>query len=689
MEKWSHREDITMLKATNKGAVVFAGTSEGRSIIEYITAAGIHVHACVATKYGEDVLPSHELLHVSHERMDEARMKEYLADVCPDIVIDATHPYAKEATENIRSASASLAIPYIRLLRDTTDCSAAVSDTNIYVDSPEEAAAFLSGTSGNILLTTGSKELPAFTSVPGYKERLYARVLSLPDIVSECDSLGLRGAHLICMQGPFSEEMNTAILHQTNAAFLVTKETGAAGGFPEKVRAARKCGARLVIIGKPVKEQGTSLSECISMLSHRFHIKTPSKQIYLVGIGTGQPENMTGEAVRCCRGADLIIGAERVAQAAAMTGTKADIKYEWNPESILKYINAHPEYTNIAIVLSGDTGFFSGAEKLFDLVEKETHCRPAVICGISSLAAFCGRIGTSWDTVHIMSLHGAKGNLIANTARYGRVFALLGNENDAALQCCKLTEYGMGETKITIGARLGYDDEQIISGKASEMTDCRTPKLSVLLAQWEPQPGTLAGDYLRSGIHDFPDSAFIREKVPMTKEEIRAVSLAKLRLHKDSVVYDIGAGTGSVSIEMACAAPDGTVYAIEQNPEARSLIEKNRRQFAADNLIIVDGTAPEALAGLPAPTHAFIGGSGGHMKEIISHLLSVNPGIRIVINVIALETLTEALSAVDSLPLTDHDIALLSVSKSRKLGNYNMMTGQNPIWIISCEGKRV
>ena len=165
------------------------------------------------------------------------------------------------------------------------------------------------------------------------------------------------------------------------------------------------------------------------------------------------------------------------------------------------------------------------------------------------------------------------------------------------------------------------------------------------------------------------------------------MSLSKLHLSEDSVCYDIGAGTGSVSVEMALRAWKGKVYAIEKKEDALELLKKNKQKFAADNLEIIAGTAPDAMMELNVPTHAFIGGSSGNMKEIIKLLLKKNPQIRLVINCITLETVTEAMDAIRDFALTDVDIVQLAAARSKSVGRYHMMMGENPIYIISCSGR--
>ena len=169
----------------------------------------------------------------------------------------------------------------------------------------------------------------------------------------------------------------------------------------------------------------------------------------------------------------------------------------------------------------------------------------------------------------------------------------------------------------------------------------------------------------------------------MTKSEVRSISLSKLQLTEDAVVYDVGAGTGSVSIEIALQAAEGEVYAIEKKEDALALLKENKQKFAVDNLEIIPGMAPEAMMELEVPTHAFIGGSSGNMDAIIKLLLEKNPEVRIVINCITLETVTEAMEAIRKFDLKDVDIVQLGVARSKSVGRYHMMMGEKPIYIIS------
>ena len=650
-------------------AIVFAGTTEGYALCEFLAENRVSVYACAATEYGGSLLQENEFLHVSAGRLKTEDMEELFRKENPEIVLDATHPYAAEVTKNIRTACESAGVLYQRILRPEGE----KNSEAIYVESTEEAAAFLSGTEGNIFLTTGSKELTKFTGIPDYKERLFARVLSIPSVIRSCAELGIEGKHLIGMQGPFSAEINEAMLRQFQCSYLVTKDTGLAGGFPEKMEACQRCGVTPVIIGRPLKEEGLSLQDARVFLSKMFGF-TLSQKISLVGIGMGAEKTLTLEGKKALNEAELLIGAKRMTEAVQKPGQM--VLHEYRSEKIVEYIKEHPKYRTVAIALSGDVGFYSGAKKLIDQLDGNVE----VICGISSVVYFMSKIGLSWDDAKIVSAHGRNCNLISLIRHNPKVFSILGTEDGVAVLASRLVYYGMGDVTLYVGENLSYENEKIFHDKAANLTEYRGDALSVVTACNEKATPM-------SAVHGISDGEFLRGKAPMTKEEVRTVSLSKLRLSEDSVCYDVGAGTGSVSVEMALRAWMGQVYAIEKKEDALALLKENKKKFAVDNLAIIPGVAPEAMTELPAPTHAFIGGSSGNMQDIINLLLEKNPKVRIVINCITLETVTEAMNAIRDFGLEDVDIAQLAAARSKSIGRFHMMMGENPIYIISCSGR--
>ena len=650
--------------------IVFAGTTEGRQLAQFLEKRQVSAHICVATEYGEQLLGENENLEISHERLDKTQMEELILKNQKPLVIDATHPYAAEVTKNIQAACESTGAEYLRVLRenqgnsDLGDC--------VYVETVEAAVAYLQKTTGNILATTGSKEAAKYTVLSDFENRVFLRVLSLPNVVAECARLGFQGKNLLCMQGPFSKEFNIAMLRQLDCKYMVTKMSGKSGGFLEKLEAARACGCTLIVVGRPLEENGISLQECKRILCRRFSLLSQA-EISLVGIGMGNTDSLTKEAEKTIQEADLLIGASRMVAACEKNGQ--DVYIEYNSEKIAAYIQEHPEYEKIAVVLSGDVGFHSGAKKLLNVLGNQVK----IVCGISSVAYFMSRIQKSWDDVVLTSNHGEEANLISLIRQNEKVFSILGKKDSVSELAKKLLAYGMNEVVLYVGERLSYADEKIQKGFPENFVDYEGDSLSVLYAENK--------NYRQqSATHGIRDEEFLRDKVPMTKEEVRTVSLSKLRLSENSVCYDVGAGTGSVAVEMALRAYKGKVYAIEKKELAVELLKKNKEQFQADNLEIIEGFAPDAMEDLEAPTHAFIGGSSGNMKEIMELLLKKNPKVRMVINCIALESVSEALECLKILPVSDTEIVQMTVGKSKTVGRYHMMMGENPIYIISCTG---
>lgn len=646
--------------------IVFAGTTEGYELCRFLSEHQISVYACAATEYGGKALTETPYLHIHTGRLSREEMEAFFLKEEPNFVLDATHPYAAEVTDNIKSACEKTGFFYQRVLREQ----GRQAEKAVYVESTEAAAEFLNTTEGNVLLTTGSKELKKFLGVKDYKERLYARVLSLPSVMEECSAAGFEGKHLIGMQGPFSRELNEAMLRQFHCRYLVTKDSGKAGGFQEKIDAAFSCGAIPVIIGRPLKEEGLSLVECKKWLSQKFGFSL-KPQITLLGIGMGSRDTLTIEGEKALEKAELLIGARRIADSVKMP--HHTVIYEYDSEKILKCIEENSQYEHIVIALSGDVGFYSGAKKLLHNLGEDTR----VICGISSVVYFMAKAGLSWDDAKIVSAHGRNCNLVSLICHSKKVFSILGTKDGISSLAGRLVSYGMGDVLLYVGENLSYENEKIFVKPAKELVSYEGDALCVVCAYNENASELMS-------THGIKDECFIRGKAPMTKEEVRTVSLMKLGLSEDSVCYDVGAGTGSVSVEMALRAHQGKVYAIEKKEDALALILENKKKFAADNLEIVGGCAPEAMEELPVPTHAFIGGSSGNLKDIIRLLLNKNPEVKIVINCITLETVGEAMEAIREFDFQERDIVQMSVSRSKEVGRYHMMMGENPIYIFTC-----
>jgi len=651
---------------------VFGGTTEGRELVEFLNTQPCTVTACVATEYGQTLLPEAEHLSVSAKKLPVDEIVSLLSHERFDLVIDATHPYAQSITKSIANACRETGTPCRRLLRGASE----ISKDAIFVETVRDAAAFLAGTEGNILLTTGSKELSQYTSIPGFSQRVWARVLPMQASLDACAQAGLLPAHIFAMQGPFSASLNEAMLQSIHAHYLVTKDGGSAGGFGEKALAAQRTGARLVVIGRPAQEAGADLAETIQALCEQFGFSR-SPCVSVVGIGPGSEAAQTYEVRGVIERADCLIGAQRMLCAVARPGQKLFDAIA--PEEIAQIIASHPEYASFTVVMSGDTGFFSGTKKLLPLLK---NCRVHILPGLSSMSVLCARLGVSYEDAVPVSLHGRVHDIVRDVRSNKKVFALVGGDGAMQALCRRLTDAGLGSVRISVGEQLGYPDERITAGTASSLCQTEFDKLSVALIE-NDHPDEIKTPGL-------PDEAFSRslapEKlVPMTKSEVRSVCLSKLQLTENAVCWDIGAGTGSVSVEMALLARRGSVYAVERNEAALPLLEENREKFRLENLHIVAGTAPEACSSLPAPTHVFLGGTAGKLDAIVSAALEKNPNARIVAAAVTLESVGALCACMKDFSVCE--CVSVQVCKAKTAGPYHLMQGQNPVYIFTLQNR--
>ncbi len=394
-------------------------------------------------------------------------------------------------------------------------------------------------------------------------------------------------------------------------------------------------------------------------------------KVYLIGVGMGNPETLTLAARRAIDESSLLVGAPRLLKGYENKNCVRAILAGDIADAISK------ERTGpAAVLLSGDIGFYSGAKNLYPLLEGyEVEALP----GISSLVYFCARCRTPWEDVHLVSAHGRAHNAPGEIQSHERTFILTGGNYRAGDLCRDLRDWGMEQVRITVGERLSYPDEAITRGAAGDLAGREFDSLAVVLAENDrPVRRTCTAPGL-------PDGVFQRGKVPMTKEEVRSLCIAKLRLEEHHTLWDVGAGTGSVSIEGCYAVPKGRVFAVERKAEAVALLEENKAKFDLTNLRIVEGVAPEALEGLPAPDRVFLGGTAGNMEAILRLALEKNPRARVVVTAVTLETIGEAVRCFDALGFADADIVQIAATRTRRAGRYHLMDAQNPVWILSGE----
>ncbi|MDF3002282.1 MAG: cobK [Bacillota bacterium] len=251
--------------------LVFAGTTEGRKLLEALSRQtyenGLSVFACVATEYGKELLQDGlDGIHIYAGRLTQPAMTALMREHHFDFVIDTTHPYARVVSESIRTACTEAECRYLRVVRAEGRTLEMERQNCLFFHSHETAANYLDENPGNALMTIGSKELHQYTKIQDYQHRLFPRVLPMTGVLESCTALGFAGRQLILMQGPFTSEMNAAMIRQINARYLVTKDSGEAGGFIEKYEAAVETGAQLLVIGRAEEEEGLSLKELLELL---------------------------------------------------------------------------------------------------------------------------------------------------------------------------------------------------------------------------------------------------------------------------------------------------------------------------------------------------------------------------------------------------------------------------------------
>ncbi|MEA5010626.1 MAG: precorrin-6y C5,15-methyltransferase (decarboxylating) subunit CbiE [Angelakisella sp.] len=402
--------------------------------------------------------------------------------------------------------------------------------------------------------------------------------------------------------------------------------------------------------------------------------------ITIVGMGMGTAATLTQEAREALVQAQVIIGAPRLLEALPQGCTQQRLKGIQAAE-ILGHINAQTHCTYLCVVMSGDTGFYSGTTALVPLLQQQGYT-PKVLCGITTVQYFAALLGRPWQNVRLVSAHGVECDVVGQAMLSRETFFLTGGRLTVQAILQQLCSAGMGDAKVWVGEELSLPNQRITHGTAAELREQQFAPLSALWVQREASKQV--HPWKTGGI---ADEDFIRGQVPMTKQEVRAAILAKLKLAQEDVAYDVGAGTGSVSVELARISPLCRVYSIEVEQEALELIAQNKSKFETYNLHIVPGMAPAALEDLPIPNAVFIGGSKGNLHQILEFVVNKNPQVRVVVSAIALETLAQAIQSCKALGLKNLEVTQLSVSRTREVGCYHMLTGQNPIFLISAGGE--
>lgn len=396
------------------------------------------------------------------------------------------------------------------------------------------------------------------------------------------------------------------------------------------------------------------------------------KTVYIIGAGLGSG-SITADAAAALKASEVVFGAERLLEEYAQFISGCEKIAEYDSQKVFAAAEASDKNV-FSVLVSGDTGFYSASTKLCEAFTDWYDLK--VFPGISSLNAMFAALKKPWQDAALCSLHGRNCNAADMVRRNKETFFLTGkNTKELAETLCAA---GYEALQLWVGEDLGSEAQNVFCCTAAELKDKDLSSLTVVVAE---NPDADAS--VRTGI---PDEEFVRGDVPMTKSEIRSVSLSKLGIRPEMTCADIGAGTGSCTVEMALAAWKGRVYAVETDPEGVALIKENCRRFHIGNVEIIEGLAPAAMEDMPAVDAAFVGGSKGGLKDIMALLLAKNPDVCIVVNTIALQSLGDALEAFEANGL-NAEVVQISAAQSKKAGRYDLLMARNPIFIISGGGR--
>lgn len=679
--------------------LIFGGTSEGRLLAEYCDTNNISAIICVATEYGSELLKEYKNIEISEGRKDEEEMRSFFIKNQIKKIYDATHPYAKLVSENIKKVCADLSLEYIRILRASSEFDKELKAYYQEFENIEEVVDFLKDKKENVLIATGSKELFKYKDLNPSK--LFPRVLPNKICIEACEDIKIPSSNIIAMQGPFDTETNIALLSKYKCKYMITKEAGDIGGFREKIEACKNVNAKALVIKRPTKEEGISLEEAKKLIEkenkteYRIqNIEAKQVSIKIVGLGMGSVNTMSFECIQSIKEADYIIGAKRMVELCQSLNEKNAIVYNsYKATEILSWIHKNVlANKKIILAMSGDTGFYSASIKIKEEFEKMQEMgyflvssRFEILAGISSFSYMCAKYGIDYTDMKILSIHGRDENLneLFDSIKFNKkTFALSSGESQINKILNTLIDMELGDVEVLVAENMSLENERYLRAKVKELLNENFAKLSSLIFINEKA----SSKRLLFGIND---EEFLRDKVPMTKSDIRAIAMSKLELSKDAICYDIGAGSGSCSIEMARFASRGKVYAIEHKSLACELIEKNAKKFALANIEIIFGEASEKIDKLETPSHVFIGGSSGNLEKIVDKIYTKNENATVVITAITLETIASINEIVKKYAKLsyEYDLSFVSFANNKSIANYNMMIGGNPVLIARIKRK--
>jgi len=412
----------------------------------------------------------------------------------------------------------------------------------------------------------------------------------------------------------------------------------------------------------------------------------PRDKVHIIGVAPHGASSLLPEARRLVNRAEIVLGGRRLLDMfPSLTGEKIAIRN--NLAEVTDLIKRNLGYKRIVVLASGDPNFYGIASYLTGKLGKDVI---EIMPNVSAMQVAFARIKESWEDAALVSVHSRPIEDIVETVRSNhKVGIFTDDEHTPATIARVLLEHGVDGYQAYVCQDLGSRDEKVIETDLPGLCQTRCSPLNILiLLRVQPKRPAVALYPRRLGI---PEEEFHQRKPKgglITKQEVRAVSLAKMCLTDESVLWDIGAGSGAVSVEASFLIRKGHIYAIEKNDTDVAIIKRNLLKFHVPNVEVVHTFAPDGLGNLPDPTAVFIGGSGGRMEEIldfVSHRLK--PGGRIVINVVALQNLSAAVNALKVRGFVP-DVTLVNVARSTSVRELTRFEALNPVFVVTGVPKR-
>lgn len=409
------------------------------------------------------------------------------------------------------------------------------------------------------------------------------------------------------------------------------------------------------------------------------------RKVTIIGAGPGNPDLLSRAALDAIDIADVVIGAHRALVSIDVPPDVVRCELVKTADIVAALTDA-ASWQRAVVVMTGDVGLFSGARRLVEALSGDAQVDVRVIPGISSASYLAARLARPWQDWRFASAHGVACDIVAEAERAGELFLATSGGEDPSRLSGELVQAGFGDARVTVAERLSYPDERITCATASEIAGQTFDDLNVMLIELAGCAGSPAGS---SAASEAPAGASAPAAASFAADSagaFRAVALAKLRLTATDTVWDVGAGTGSVSIEAALVARAGSVWAVERNAAGVRLIRENADAFGCGNVHAVPGVAPEALAKLPVPDAVFVGGSAGELPSIVEAALEKNSQVRLCVPCVTVETLTEACVLLSGSRFKGFEACQVSAARAEAVGSHHLMKAQNPVFLVSARG---